>query len=78
MGNFIATSGGDNKVYVYEINAESILKANGNFEYVVEAESDSETGHENDVNSVVFHPHSNLLVSVSDDKSIRFWNFKIN
>lgn len=66
-GNFIATGGGDNKVYVYEINWESIEKVSGDFEYVLLAESDSETGHQNDVNCVAFHPSTDLLVSISDD-----------
>jgi WD40 repeat protein len=75
VGDFIATSGGDNKVVVYEINRESIETCSGEFEYAVVAESKPETGHQMDVNCVVFHPSSNLLASVSDDKSIRFWKF---
>lgn len=44
-GNYIATSGGDNKIYVYEINWDSLFRGDGEFEYILISESDNETGH---------------------------------
>jgi len=49
-GNYIATGGGDNKIYVYEINWDSLFTEEGEFEYIVVAET--ENGHMNDVNCV--------------------------
>lgn len=44
-GNYIATGGGDNKIYVYEINWDSLFSKEGEFEYDIIAESSPENGH---------------------------------
>lgn len=39
-------------MYVYEINWDSLFSEEGEFEYIVVAETDNENGHINDVNCV--------------------------
>lgn len=77
-GNYIATGGGDNKIYVYEINWDSLFSKEGEFEYDIIAESSPENGHQNDVNQVSFAPNSNILASCSDDLSVKIWKFDNN
>ena len=60
---------------MYEINWDSLFSTEGDFEYIVVAESDSEKGHQNDVNCVCFAPDSNIIASCSDDLTVRFWKF---
>jgi coatomer protein complex subunit alpha (xenin) len=36
---------------------------------------DTLSGHTGNVNSVVFHPKADILISASEDKSIKIWNF---
>ena len=35
-----------------------------------------EKAHEDDVNCVLWHPSKNLLISCSDDNSIKLWKIK--
>ena len=63
----IATGGGDNKVFVYDVSDIS--------NPLVLQESPTDSGHINDVNWVAFHHKSNVLASCSDDRTIKVWAF---
>ncbi|CDW87183.1 probable cytosolic iron-sulfur protein assembly protein ciao1 [Stylonychia lemnae] len=73
MTDLIATGGADNKIMVYEINCESLASsATGSFEFNIVAQK--QMAHQNDVNSVTFHPKNPLiLASCSDDGKIKLW-----
>lgn len=68
LNDCIATGGRDNSICIFKQNGED----DSNYALVVKIDN----AHENDVNSVDWHPvDEKLLVSSSDDKSIRIWTF---
>ena len=64
----IATAGRDNTICVFKQNGQDEV----NFDLLVKLEN----AHENDVNSVHWNPaDGGLLVSSSDDKLVKIWQF---
>jgi len=61
-GNFLASGSRDRTIIIWEMStAMKIMML---------------VGHDNWVRALQFHPNGKYLLSVSDDKSIRIWDFK--
>ena len=58
----------DSYIYQEELRVSCLLKS--------KVEVDSCRGHYNNVSSVLFHPNAELILSNSEDKSIRVWDMQ--
>lgn len=62
------STGGDDFMKIGQLNQELFGSSDVMVKYILE-------GHERGVNWAAFHPTQDLIVSASDDKTVRLWKF---
>ena len=65
----IATASGDDAIHIFEKDPNSTDDHQPTFNLVAKREK----AHEQDVNSISWHPSENILASASDDGTVKLW-----